>query len=270
MNINDRYHLSFKNSFGNYFLSPTQQLISKNIFPIIEHLMKFAHRSTDKNIGLAQLDFWRQELAMIVNHQLPSHPLMKSLYEIHTKHLLPLSSLFQFLDAIEWKLNEQTLLTNQDFTQFCSKLSSFWIVIFYSKNMLKAQELFMLEQLRLYMTKIRLAQWIGLDYHDNNCLIPEQWEEPGSSFIKIVHHLLDSAQEHQDNIKYQLRKKGKLPFANLVFFQEHLKVHQLLKENINVVEKNFIKASYRTQIESLIQSSFIYVQTLMQFPGTHH
>jgi len=258
MNITNRYHLSFKDSCGNYFLSPSQKLISKTLFPLIEHLIKFAYKSTDPNVGLAQLDFWRQELATTMSHESPSHPLMKKIHQIHTKHILPLSSLFQFFDAIEWKINHQILLSNADFTRFCEKLSSFWIVIFYNKDVLKAQELFILEQLRLYMTKVRLAQWIGLDYN-HNCLIPKQWEEPASCFMTIVNYLLESAQEHQEKIEFQLKKKVRLTFAHLVFFQEHLKLHQLLKENIHLIENNFIKPSYRTQIEAIITASFTSV-----------
>ncbi|NBW57322.1 hypothetical protein EBR43_05980 [bacterium] len=262
MNITERYHFSFKDSCGNYFLSPTQKLMSRTLFPLVENLVKFAYTNTDINVGLSQLDFWRQELTRMISHQPPSHPLMKHIYQMHTKYLLPLSSLFQFFDAIEWQINDQTLLSNQDFTQFCAKLSSFWIVIFYHKKTLTAEELFIIDQLRLYMIKVRLAQWIGLDYHAHS-LIPKKWEEPTSCFMTIVNHLLESAREHQDNIECQLKKQVRLQFAHLVFFQEHLKLHQLLKENIHIIEKNFIKPSYRTQIEAIIKSSLISIRSTL-------
>jgi hypothetical protein len=197
-----------------------------------------------------QLDFWRTEFHLLSLNKKPLHPLSQNLMG----YCLDYAPLFAFIEAIHWQALGVKLNTEQDLTNFCSKISQYVQFSQLIRKKKDATHSLLIEQLRLFHTKIIMAQWLAYDQSNEIAIIPEIWKH--QSLLVTLTHFLNSCQTHLNTIEKVLNKKNILSFGELIFFYRQKYLYYLIRNESELALKALIIPSHQSLIQALMKASY--------------
>jgi hypothetical protein len=247
MKKSERYHYEKDFHLLNLFLSKKNTLFINPFFSLLKKIRSLSLESSEQSVALAQISFWREEIRLLSLKKRPHHPLSLKLIDAP----IDWYCLDTMIEAVEWQILRVSLKTEQDFTNYCSKLSSYFAVCF---NQYFSLQPLILDLLGLCYEKIKMLQWIGFDREYELCMLPENWHYRVDE-KNITDLMIESIHTHFIELKNLLIvTKQKLSLKDRLFINQQTNLFSLLKKEPLLLHSHYIKSSYINTLSVLVSS----------------